>query len=244
MASPCSRKPSWSRTGRFLRLCRHRGGGASAAGSGAPRCLRWARHEPAGRLHTACELVRSRGGSKQRSRRNDVVRGTDASVRYRQCACSRVDIYADFQGWVPRPHDYDRFVTMSRRNTSHIAIHHDGCRFTGFTFGRDSIVARLYDKTSEIAHSGKDGCGQSGVTDSILRYRCGALSSSSGARYWRNACCRHQKRSWSGARTCGATRCSGCRCDRSGLVRGERGGRWPAYGYSFCDWSLGLQRSH
>jgi len=70
--------------------------------------------------------------------------------------CSRVDIYADFQGWAPRPHDYDRFVTRSRRNTSHIAVHHDGRRFTGFTFGRDAIVARLYDKTAEIAHSGKD----------------------------------------------------------------------------------------
>jgi hypothetical protein len=70
--------------------------------------------------------------------------------------CSRVDIYADFQGWAPRPHDHERFVTRSRRNTSHIAVHHDGRRFTGFTFGRDAIVARLYDKTAEIAHSGKD----------------------------------------------------------------------------------------
>jgi hypothetical protein len=69
--------------------------------------------------------------------------------------CSRVDIYADFQGWVPRPHDYDRFVTRSRRNTLHIAVHHDGRRFTGFTFGRDAIVGRLYDKTVEIKHSGK-----------------------------------------------------------------------------------------
>jgi len=70
--------------------------------------------------------------------------------------CSRVDIYTDFQGWVPRPHDYGRFVTRSRRNTSHVAIHHDGRRFTGFTFGRDEIVARLYDKSAELTHSGKD----------------------------------------------------------------------------------------
>ncbi len=73
-----------------------------------------------------------------------------------EALCSRVDIYADFQGWVPRPHDYDSFVTRSRRNTSHVAIHHDGRRFTGFTFGRDDIVARLYDKTAELTHSGKD----------------------------------------------------------------------------------------
>jgi hypothetical protein len=72
-----------------------------------------------------------------------------------ETTCSRVDIYADFQGWVPVSEDYQRFVTRSRRNTSHIAVHHDGRRFTGFTFGRDAMVARLYDKSLEIAHSGK-----------------------------------------------------------------------------------------
>jgi hypothetical protein len=69
--------------------------------------------------------------------------------------CSRVDIYADFQGWVPGSEAYHDFITRSRRNTSHIAVHHDGRRFTGFTFGRDAMVARLYDKSLEIAHSGK-----------------------------------------------------------------------------------------
>jgi hypothetical protein len=69
--------------------------------------------------------------------------------------CSRVDIYADFQGWVPVSEDYHRFVTRSRGNTSHIAVHHDGRRFTGFTFGRDAMVARIYDKSLEITHSGK-----------------------------------------------------------------------------------------
>ena len=72
-----------------------------------------------------------------------------------EATCSRVDIYADFQGWVPVSEDYHRFITRSRRNTSHIAVHHDGRRFTGFTFGRDAMVARLYDKSLEIAHSGK-----------------------------------------------------------------------------------------
>jgi hypothetical protein len=76
-------------------------------------------------------------------------------VRVDEPVCSRVDIYTDFQGWIPRSEDHDRFVTRSRRNTSHIAVHHDGRRFTGFTFGRDAMVARLYDKGLEIAHSGK-----------------------------------------------------------------------------------------
>ena len=72
-----------------------------------------------------------------------------------ETTCSRVDIYADFQGWVPGAEDYHHFITRSRRNTSHIAVHHDGRRFTGFTFGRNAMVARLYDKSLEIAHSGK-----------------------------------------------------------------------------------------
>jgi hypothetical protein len=72
-----------------------------------------------------------------------------------ETVCSRVDVYADFQGWVPRSDDYDCFITRSRRNTCHIAVHHDGRRFTGFTFGRDAMVARLYDKSLEISHSGK-----------------------------------------------------------------------------------------
>ncbi|MDQ6876267.1 MAG: hypothetical protein M3082_00935 [Candidatus Dormibacteraeota bacterium] len=76
-------------------------------------------------------------------------------VQVDKTVCSRVDIYADFQGWVPRSDEYDRFVTRSRRNTSHIAVHHDGRRFTGFTFGREAMVARLYDKSLEIARSGK-----------------------------------------------------------------------------------------
>ncbi|HEX2681686.1 MAG TPA: hypothetical protein VHQ03_10375, partial [Candidatus Dormibacteraeota bacterium] len=65
------------------------------------------------------------------------------------------DIYVDFQGWVPKPDDYQRFVARSRKNTWHTAVHHDGRLFTGFTFGRDSMVARLYDKSLEISQSGK-----------------------------------------------------------------------------------------
>jgi hypothetical protein len=70
--------------------------------------------------------------------------------------CSRVDVYADFQGWVPRSDDYQRFVVRSRKNTWHTAVHHDGRSFTGFTFGRDAMVARLYDKSLQVRRSGKD----------------------------------------------------------------------------------------
>jgi hypothetical protein len=78
-----------------------------------------------------------------------LLAGADETV------CSRADVYADFQGWVPRSDDYDRFITRSRRNTGHIAVHYDGRHFTGFTFGRDAMVARLYDKSLEMAHSRK-----------------------------------------------------------------------------------------
>jgi hypothetical protein len=70
--------------------------------------------------------------------------------------CSRVDIYVDFQGWVPSADDYQRFVVRSRKNTWHTAVHHDGRSFTGFTFGRDTLMARLYDKSVEVTRSGKD----------------------------------------------------------------------------------------
>jgi hypothetical protein len=82
--------------------------------------------------------------------------GTVLLSETHEMVCSRVDVYADFQGWVPRAGDYDRFITRSRRNTSHIAGHYNGRQFTGFTFGRDAMVARLYDKGLEIVHSGKN----------------------------------------------------------------------------------------
>jgi hypothetical protein len=81
--------------------------------------------------------------------------GTLPVGQTRETVCSRVDVYADFQGWVPRSEDYERFITRSRRNTCHITVHYDGRRFTGFTFGRDVMVARLYNKGLEIAHSRK-----------------------------------------------------------------------------------------
>jgi hypothetical protein len=142
-----------------------------------------------------------------------------------EALCSRVDVYADFQGWVPRPHDYERFVTRSRRNTSHVAIHYAGRHFTGFTFGRDAMVARLYDKSAEIAHSGKDWM------RTIWGDRLDPLRP-----VWRLefqlrrevlAQCSLQDPDdvVESARTFGRMRRSGCRCDRQAQVTGERGGR-------------------
>lgn len=66
-------------------------------------------------------------------------------------AIGRIDLCADFQGWRPVESDRDRFVTRA----NYRAAHHVGSRFSGLTFGKGSIAARLYDKTLEIIQSDK-----------------------------------------------------------------------------------------
>jgi hypothetical protein len=72
---------------------------------------------------------------------------------------SRMDLYADFQGWLPVEDDYRRFVTRGRKSTAYVEplqAHFDGSRFTGFRIGKQAMVARLYDKTLEIKSTNKD----------------------------------------------------------------------------------------
>lgn len=72
---------------------------------------------------------------------------------------SRIDLYADFQGWLPLPEDLGRLVTRSVSKQLYFEPaqeHHQGHRLSGFRFGKDQLVARLYDKTLEITSSGKD----------------------------------------------------------------------------------------
>jgi len=65
---------------------------------------------------------------------------------------SRVDLAVDFQGVVPSREDFSRFVTRASREDEH----HASRQFTGRSFGRGAIHARLYDKSAEIVVSGKD----------------------------------------------------------------------------------------
>ncbi|MDQ6879815.1 MAG: hypothetical protein M3082_19375 [Candidatus Dormibacteraeota bacterium] len=109
---------------------------------------------PAVYARIASEFIHEVGSLRALAKLETFV-GTLLDSQIYEPTCSRVDVYTDFQGWVPRTEDYDRFITRSRRNTCHIAVHHEGRRFTGFTFGRDAMVARLYDKSLEIGHSGK-----------------------------------------------------------------------------------------
>lgn len=64
---------------------------------------------------------------------------------------SRIDVYCDFQGWVPANEDGERFVCRANKRDGHW----DGGSLTGFSWGRNEMVARLYDKSREILSSGK-----------------------------------------------------------------------------------------
>lgn len=61
----------------------------------------------------------------------------------------RVDLFADWQGWVPRADDRLNFVTRARRRVTH----EESEQLTGFEFGRrkTGLTARIYDKTADIA---------------------------------------------------------------------------------------------
>ena len=96
---------------------------------------------------------------------NTAAARVDAFVRdclmtpARPATVSRIDIYADFQGWRPVPDDLDRFVTRSLRHHAYYEPAEEarhGLHLTGFRFGKDQLLARLYDKTREIGQSGKD----------------------------------------------------------------------------------------
>ena len=70
---------------------------------------------------------------------------------------SRLDLYADFQGWVPVLEDLHRFVGYGRNRRGfeeRMEAFTSGDRLTGMMFGRDALVARLYDKTQEIRQRG------------------------------------------------------------------------------------------
>jgi hypothetical protein len=76
---------------------------------------------------------------------------------YRAVA-SRVDVFADQQGWVPRHDDFHRFRCRAlRRRVFELPrqVHGYGRRLSGFTFGKGDLLARVYDKTLETAVTGK-----------------------------------------------------------------------------------------
>jgi len=74
-----------------------------------------------------------------------------------QLTPSRIDLYVDQQGWQPSPDDFRRFACRGVRRTQYeeFNVHQQGTRLSGFTFGKGDIVARVYDKTLQMARSGQ-----------------------------------------------------------------------------------------
>lgn len=63
----------------------------------------------------------------------------------------RIDLTVDFQGWRPQAADLSHFIGRPKDQASYLS----NSAFTGFSFGKGDLVARLYDKTTEIQKSGK-----------------------------------------------------------------------------------------
>lgn len=71
---------------------------------------------------------------------------------------SRLDLYADVQGWIPVVSDFDRFVCRGVRRRMFEQpreLHGFGRRLSGFTFGKGDVEARTYDKTLEMGSRGQ-----------------------------------------------------------------------------------------
>lgn len=72
-----------------------------------------------------------------------------------QLSASRVDVYADVQGWELQAEDRLRFVVRGRQRQTF----EDSDALTGFVFGRRStrtVMARLYNKTLDMKNKGTD----------------------------------------------------------------------------------------
>ena len=70
---------------------------------------------------------------------------------------ARLDLYCDFQGWVPVARDLDRFLCRAvcrRCFEVPTQAHLSGRQFSGFTFGKGDVVGRIYDKSLELAVRG------------------------------------------------------------------------------------------
>ncbi len=82
----------------------------------------------------------------------DLALGLMEDSRADEVLVSRADLAVDFQGYVPVAEELYAFTTRARKR----ACYHDGRAFTGFSFGKGSILCRMYDKTREIESSKKD----------------------------------------------------------------------------------------
>lgn len=81
---------------------------------------------------------------------SDIVASFTRGLRL---SASRVDVFSDWQGWVPNASDRHRFVGRSAK----VHTREEAGAWTGFDFGRrtsGTVLARIYDKTKEVEAKG------------------------------------------------------------------------------------------
>jgi hypothetical protein len=105
---------------------------------------------PALRVQPRAEFIHAVGPRAVVQWFEEVIGAEVGPIRW---TVSRIDLYADFQGWGLTGDDRTRFVTRADLRDTY----EDGDELTGFVFGRRStgtISARIYDKTREMRRSG------------------------------------------------------------------------------------------
>lgn len=109
------------------------------------------KHLPAIRVQPRAELLHGIGPRAA----VDTFSGLLASLGEIQWVASRVDLFADVQGWWPRVEERDRFVC---RATTRDTFEVSG-KLTGFQFGRrkgGGLSARIYEKSSQVFMTGAE----------------------------------------------------------------------------------------
>ena len=108
-------------------------------------------HLPAVRVQPRAEMLHGLGPEATVDAFSDVL----LSVGEVRWSVSRVDLFADVQGWWPTVEDRDRFVC---RATTRDTFEESG-ELTGFQFGRRKrrgLSARVYDKSEQMRKTGTE----------------------------------------------------------------------------------------
>lgn len=90
----------------------------------------------------------TRGQSELLSEALDAVK---VFGKYRERNVARLDVCADVQGWTPTYEEMQGMVCPAVYRGIHLA----GARPQTFQYGKGPLALRVYDKTAELAHSGK-----------------------------------------------------------------------------------------
>jgi len=109
-------------------------------------------HLPALYVQFRSEAIHSAGVAGVLRWLETILRNENLDARLQ---VSRLDLHADWQGWPLVGDQRHRFVCRSRS----LATYEEGAELSGFSFGNrttKTVVARIYDKTNEIAGNGHD----------------------------------------------------------------------------------------